>query len=551
MSKIWQFLLFFFCLVAGCAKEIPVPSERRLRISSPHDTILIDPQTVHDVSDYKVIQAIFEGLVVPDPETMEPLPGVAERWTVSGDGKTYEFFIRDEARWTDGKPVTADDFVYSARRALSSKMLCPFVELFFNIRNARPYFERRLRDFTKVGISATTSKTLHIELDSPNSAFLRNLMHPCWSPLNKDVVESIADYNKDIGFYGVIKLDIVSNGPFAIIERIPGRCVLARKNSDYWDADNVLLDLVEFRFYEAQPIAVKEFVEREVDVVELIADREDFVNDCAKEQELVISQSFEACYLAINTANPAFGNPKLRRALAMAIDRERLLRLIGRNELFAAYHFIAPIDHRANRQLFHHDLELARSLFREAGFSDGNPFPPLEIVCNIGEMETIGPVMEQIARDWKHTFGISSSVLYRMADALPGDRQVSKFDVAKVTYGNPNCDILAAVCAMHSKIGKNYCRWKTARCDELIKVASGARTDGEIENVAKLIDEHLADEMPMIPLYFDAHSYLVCQKVRGWVPNAMNLYPLKFVIFRLAPYPRKQRRKVWQRSAHF
>ncbi|MDR1232939.1 MAG: peptide ABC transporter substrate-binding protein [Puniceicoccales bacterium] len=534
MKNTWLFFVIIsLCMLPGCKKKEVDIVQQNLRISSPNELLNADPQQVYSSSDRKIMQAVFEGLVVPDPETMKPLPGVAERWNISPDKKIYEFFLRDNAIWSDGTPVTAGDFVYAVKRALSSKFACAAVDVFFPVLNAKAFFNRKIRNFSMVGIRAVNSRTLIIELEKSDPYFLITLMHQCWFPLNDRVVASLEEYTRPLDdFSSVFKLKIISNGPFAFAERRPGISLFLKKNPKYWDADNVLLSSVTFFAKNNQTVAVKDFLERQVDIVELQRDDESMIGDCLRDKELMLSPAFECFGLAFNVTNPVFQNKNIRLALAMAIDREKLLARMGKNRTFAAYNFIPAYDKKYdNAPLFKQDVQLARKLFEEAGYNSTTKFPPVRILCNTLDAGSYAIALEQIKEDWKNVLGVDTSIDNRGFDSFFAHRKKTSFDMIKVSLGGLHCNPAFIMHIFMSQDSYNYGKWADPTYDEMIKRIEKTTSKKKLRRLTKEAELYLVDEMPAIPLFFNSHSFLVRKRMRGWFPNPMNMHPLKFVYF--------------------
>ncbi|MDR1413877.1 MAG: peptide ABC transporter substrate-binding protein [Puniceicoccales bacterium] len=528
MKRAWLFFLLALSLLAGCKEE--KVQMLHLKIASPYELINIDPQKIYRSSDYKILQAAFEGLVVPDPETMLPLPGIAERWTISPDGMEYKFFLRDNARWSDGTPVTADDFVFAVKRALSSKFACASVEVFFSIKNAKEFFNREMRDFSKVGIHAINSRMLLIELESRNPHFMEILTHPCWLPLNPKVVETFKEYDKGYYPHDVFKTKIISNGPFLFSERIPGTCILLQKNDDYWDAENVLLEWITFSFFEDQVEAIKHFSEGETHLVEISFDGEEVARMHA-DNEVEFAPSLECVGLMFNTANPTFKDKDIRRALSIVINREELLRRMEKDKRLAAYRFIPPLGDKYTQPLFRRDVELAKKILAEAGYGPSNRFPDICILISDIEHPSTVICMEQIQKDWETCLGIRCHIEQQDLETFFNRRKTGKFDAIKMSCGGKYRDPALTVNAFASWDIKNYGKWQDNDYDAIIsKIATNQdfTVRGDLVREAEL---RLINQMPVAPLYFNSHSYLVKSNVSGWFTNISNVHPAKFIYF--------------------
>jgi oligopeptide transport system substrate-binding protein len=531
MGRMLTYAVAIGVLLVGC-DEVEIPAKRHLKVSSPFEPCSIDTQKISFDDDYKIIQAAFEGLVVPDPETMEPRPGMAERWEISPDGMVYDFILRDNATWSNGKPVTAKDFEFTVKRALSSQFACANVEMFFSVRNAKEFFYKRIRDFSKVGIKAINSRTLRIELEKNTPYFLTILMHPCWLPLNDDVIESFKQYNRGMYPTDAFKMKVVSNGPFTFTERIPGTCMLLKRNAAYWDADNVLLDTVTFYFCQNQVSSMKSFLEDEISILEVRSEIDVAMDACYDGERLIISPIPECFGLAFNMANPAFHDRRVRLALSMAIDREKILGKLGKSSTMAAYKFIPQINSKyVSKDLFEHDVELAKKLFKEAGYGERNEFPRVKILCSTMDHSSDVAVMEQIIDDWASILGIKCTIEAKDLDYFIDFRVRSKFDVIKISYGEMYCDPASMIESFVSWETKKYGRWCDTTYDDIVVAIDRASDGPERMRLIRDAQERLAEEMPIIPLFFRSSTYLIKKDVRGWFRNPMNMHPIKFVYF--------------------
>ncbi|MDR2576871.1 MAG: peptide ABC transporter substrate-binding protein, partial [Puniceicoccales bacterium] len=207
--------------------------EFTLRVGNATDPQTLDPQLLVDLQQIAIARGLFEGLVILDEETLEPIPAVAERWEISRDGCVYTFFLRQNLRWSDGKPLTATDFTFALQRILSPQLCSPAVELIFPIKNARAYYEGKV-SWDAVGVCAIDEHRLQIVLQRPTPHFLSLLAHPAWSPLPQRVVEACGSITqRDSSWTRAGKM--VSNGPYRLREWHVGNRVSLEKNPYYRD----------------------------------------------------------------------------------------------------------------------------------------------------------------------------------------------------------------------------------------------------------------------------------------------------------------------------
>lgn len=518
------------CVLSGCWGGCGVHEKKMLTIGNLCSIINIDPQVASSVTELKFLSAIFEGLVVPEPETYQPLPGVAERWTISEDGKVYEFYLRKDARWSNGDFVTAADFVYTVKRALSSRFRCTFVEMFFPIKNAKNFYEGRTRDFSKVGISAIDRHTLRIELDQPCSSFIYFVMQPCWYPLNEMVCESLETF----GEWTSDTCDLcISNGLFVISEYRPDKSVTLEKNPYYWDYDTVKLDSVRWLFGDSESEVLKMFQEDVVDVVprnvidslscgHLVGDLKNFFS----EKEMNTALCFGCCYFTFNTINAPLNNRDVRIALATAIDRQKLLTLSPNDAACAAYGLIPQLfSGRSPKILFKEDVETAKNLLKRAGYADG--FPKLKVVCS--DCNRCRIIADFLKKEWKQNLDIDVEIKYYPWDEFLYYRKQGRFDLVFNEWFGDYPDPMAFL-GLFSKISQqNYAHWNNEEYDKLLDLAASAHNLTVRSQILEHAEKLLINNMPIMPLYFEYNTYLIKERVVGWNVNLMNVYPWKFI----------------------
>jgi oligopeptide transport system substrate-binding protein len=196
----------------------------------------LDPQIVNSVGEFNVLSALLEGLVAEDPHDLHPVPGVAERWEISEDGKTYTFHLRHNAKWSNGDPVTAHDFIGSYRRILSPALAADNAYMFYAVANAEAFHKGKLTDFEQVGFRAPDPHTLIITLASPTSYFLSLLSNYAWFPVHLPTIQKYGPIHER-GSRWTLPGRYVGNGPFTLEEWRLNVRIGVKKSPTYWDAN--------------------------------------------------------------------------------------------------------------------------------------------------------------------------------------------------------------------------------------------------------------------------------------------------------------------------
>ena len=247
-----------FTTSCGLNHETNVESGTRagtLHVGNGDEPRELDPHVVTGSIEHNLCMALLEGLLGRDPENLRIVPGVARAWQVSEDGKTYRFMLRDDAKWSNGDPVTAADFVFSWRRALMPALGNNYAYMLYYIRNAERFHQGELTDFTEVGVKAPDELTLVVELENPTPFFLQLLTHMSYFPVHGPTIEAFGAIDER-GTRWTRPGNHVGNGPFKLKEWVLNRSIVVEKNEHYWDAGAVKLQQIVF--YPIQNVTTEE-----------------------------------------------------------------------------------------------------------------------------------------------------------------------------------------------------------------------------------------------------------------------------------------------------
>ena len=293
----------------------------------------LDPNKASTTYEANILRDLFEGLVMPDARA-NIIPGVAESWRISDDQTVYTFKLRADAVWSNGDPVTADDFVYAFRRLEDPATAAEYASMLYVVKNAEAINAGKMRP-EEIGARATGAKTLEITLNSPTPYFLEMLTHQATYPVHQASVERLgADWTKTG--------NLISNGPFMLAERVPNDHIKIVKNPRFHDATDVALDAVIFYPTEDRSAAIKRFQAGELDsndelpIEQLVELREKFGG------QVHIAPYLGVYYCYINLRKAPWSDPQLRRAISMAIDREFLATKVWGGAMFPAYGLVSP-----------------------------------------------------------------------------------------------------------------------------------------------------------------------------------------------------------------
>jgi oligopeptide transport system substrate-binding protein len=532
MSKI-SFLLISVLAIFGCGKRETLVSignrEQILHLGNLSEPKDLDPHIVTSVSAYNVIAALLEGLVSEDPNdpSLKPVPGVAESWTISEDQRTYTFKIRPSAKWSNGDPVTAEDFAFSYQRMLSPAMGSPYAYMLHVLQNAEAYNHGENKDFQTVGVKALDLQTLELTLKQPTPSFLSQLNHWSWFPVHPPTILAHGKMDQ-IGTPWTRPEHFIGNGPFTLKSWRQNHSIVVEKNPSYWDADQVKLKEIHFYPIGDHVIEERSFRAGQLHVTGTVPlPRVPYYQE-NKPELLRLDPYLRSYYYLLNVNKPPLDQLKVRKALALAIDRETIANYVTRSGEQPAYAFTPPdIGNYQPPKRFSTDLEQARNLLAEAGYPNGEGFPSLTLLYHTSDLHT--KIAEVIQQMWKDNLGLHitlENVEWKVYQARRKDRQ---YDIARAEWVADYVDPSTFLDVWLTGGGNNHAGWSSAIYDELIKKASFSTDTAERNTLFEKAETVLLDEMPIIPLIFLPSKSLIQPSVKGWNPSILDHHPYKYI----------------------
>lgn len=487
----------------------------------------LDPHLITGLTELHVTIALFEGLATLNSETMVIKPGVAESWDISEDGRTYTFHFDPKARWSNGDPVTARDFLYSFERILSPALGAPYAYMLFDVKNAEAFNNGEISDFTRVGFRAPDAATLIIELNEPTPYFLSLLTHYTWWPVHPPTIEKHGGMTERISEWTKPK-NFVGNGPFALESWRINSSIYAKKNPLYRDPDSVLLNGVHF--LPIQPDAEERaFRAGHLHLTStVLPHRIDWYRKNMPER-MRFDTALGVYYYMLNTAREPLDDPRVRRALAYSINREAITEHVLKAGQKPAYHFTPPNTgggYTPEARL-PYDPDLARKLLAEAGYPDGGGFPTFEILYNTSESHRA--VAVTIQQMWKKELGIDVSLYNQETKVYFATRKAKAYDIARSGWSGDYNDPNTFLSLGKSDNGNNYSNWSNREYDALIESAALEQVPEKRFEIFQKAEAILLEEMPFVPIYFYVTSRLIHPSVRGWHANILDYHPYQAV----------------------
>ncbi|MGY8816107.1 MAG: peptide ABC transporter substrate-binding protein, partial [Gammaproteobacteria bacterium] len=326
------FIISILLFIFGCSSESEVSppdsiDAQILHLGNGTEPQGLDPHVVTGVTEHNVIMSLLEGLVGLHPATLVPVPAVAESWEVSEDGTKYVFNIRDSAKWSNGDPVTSNDFIYSWKRALTPELGNQYAYMLYPIVNAEAYNIGEIENFNLVGIRSLDEKKLEVNLRASTPYFLGLLDHDSTFPVHKPTIEKFGDIDTRDSEWTRAG-NFIGNGPFTLKLWEQNRIIIVEKNPHYWDTATVKLN--EIHFYPTDQTATEERMFRTGKLHLSYSIPLEKIATYKKENPelLQIHPYLGTYYYDLNITIPPLDNVNVRRALAMSIDRESIVKNI-------------------------------------------------------------------------------------------------------------------------------------------------------------------------------------------------------------------------------
>jgi oligopeptide transport system substrate-binding protein len=515
--------------LAACGPEAPSrpacpANEKCLLVGNGSEPISLDPAKITGTWEDNIVSSVIVGLVQDDAEG-RAIPGMAERWTTSPDGLTWTFYLRD-ALWSDGVPVTADDFVFSLRRILAPETASEYASLLYLLKNAQVVNEGKAPG-TALGVRALGPKVLEITLEHPAPYLPELAKHQTMYPVPKHIVEKWGD--------GWSRPDrYVGNGPFQITDWRLGDYVKVVKNPRFYDAGKVCLDQIYF-YPTNDAVSAERRVERgELDVnTDITSNRIAFLRQ--RMPAYVRTHTYlGVAYLAFNTQVPAFKDRRVRTALDMAIDRDFITGKLLRGGQIPAYTFVPPgvanYQPAAPPVWASWPLErrqaAARVLLAEAGYGPDHP-----LRTEIKHRNTPDPMlfMPAVQADWK-AIGVQVDLVQNETQIAYAAYSSRDFQVADAAWIADFNDAMSFLYLQRSSTGaQNYGDYKSPQFDGLLAQADH---EPDIRRRAVLMaraEAVMLRDASVAPVFFYVNKNLVSPKVTGWVDNIIDHHRARYL----------------------
>ena len=501
--------LLVIASLAGCTGQKGDEMLIRYNVGTEPETM--DPHLATGIPEATIYLQLYEGLTRMDVSG-RPVAALAKDWDISADGTVYTFHLR-ESKWSNGETLTAHDFVWSWKRSLDPDIAADYAYMLDPIKGATAYNAGE-GSVDAVGIKALDDLTLEVQLVSPTPYFLSLTSFMTYYPLYKKNIEADPE-----GWH--LEVDtIVGNGPFKLDKWADNKMEFV-PNKNYWDNGAVKTDRLLFTMVENSSTELTMFENGELDMTHTVPGQE--IPRLKSKPELHIFPYLGTYYYIFHVEKAPFDDVRVRKALAMAIDRQALIDNVTQAGELPAYGFVPPgvpepdgSDFReAGGDFFKEDLEEAKRLLAEAGYPDGEGFPPFEILYNTHEGHKL--IGEAIQEMWKKNLGIQGITLSNQEWGIYlQSRDDGLFTVARAgwigDYNDPN----TFLDMWTTGNGNNNSRFSNAEYDRLVGECLMEKDTNVRNQKLHRLEEILMEEMPILPIYYYTLPAMVSEKLKGY-----------------------------------
>ena len=504
-----------------------------LIMSNSNEPKGLDPHLVSGVLESNIIRALFEGLCVEHPsKDGTALPGAARKWE-SEDFIHWTFHLNPAAKWSDGVPVTAHDFVFSYQRLLSPDPNWPakYSEMLYFIDQAEQYHKGELKDFSRVGVKAADDFTLKLTLRGPVPFLPEITKHYTWYPVPKHVVLAHGEMNTAYSSPWTKPGNIVSNGPFQLKIWRTNHVLEVERNPHYWDKENVSLNGIRYLPISNYYTETRMFGDDQIHVTyrvpsELIPFAKEAYPDQLRQEPYVGVR-----FLRTNIRREPFDKPQVRRAFALAIDQKAICEEILQGGQTPASGIVPPFGDYVPPGLIKFDPEEAKRLLAESGYENTSAFPDITILTT--DTDSGRREAEALQAMWKKHLGINVRIIQREWTTYLQKQYDADFDLAAGGWIGDYLDPTTFLEMWITGGGNNNTGWGSKEYEALLaKAENTAEVPARMATLAEA-ERVIMDETPVLPIYWYTTNYLIRPEVKNWDPLLLNNHPFKFV--RLEP----------------
>lgn len=518
--------LSLLCItIAGCVRREPPADLTILNGGEPES---LDPAIIVAQLDMRVIQGLFEGVTRVDPKTAKAIPGLAQSWDISPDGKVYTFHLRTNLVWSTGEPITAEDVVYSWIRTLKPSTASDYAGQLYYVKNAQAFNEGKITDPGLVGVHAMDRYTVRAELNHPTSFFLDICAMPLTYVVPRQTIEKYGDR-------WIMQKPLPVSGPYELVYWRLNDKVRLKKNPLYWDATNTQSEIIDILPVGSANVALNLYETGQADIVwdaQLIPAQ--LLDVLLKRPDFHPFNDLGTYFIRFNVTKKPFDDLRVRKAFALATDKERIVRKITKGGEIPAAHLVpnGTANYHSPGGLGY-DPVVARELLAEAGYPGGKGFPHVEYLFNApaGGEKIHENVAIELQQMWHDNLGIDISLHQVEAKTFWGMQSRLEYQISRSSWVGDYNDANTFLGMFTSDDGNNRTGWKNPLYDSLIEQANAQTDSKQREKLFQQAETMLvSNAVPIVPLYFYVGiNYFHTNRIQGIYENILDEHPLQYI----------------------
>jgi len=508
-------------------------AERAIHVGNGIEPSTLDPHINTGSPESYILSELYEPLVERGDDGVTLVPAAAASWEVSDDGLTYTFHLETDRRWSNGDPVTADDFLHSFRRLVDPRLAAEFAVRGSSVRGVPEYLRGELTDPEQLGFAAPDPHTFVITLSAPNIVFLHNLIGYPWVPVHLPTLDATGGRGRENAAWtrpGVM----VSNGPMVLAEWTPNSQVVLEPNPYYPHRDEVWPASIHYYPFENLDTEERAYRAGQLHATESLPATKVRTYEAAGDPALQATPRLGISYAIFNTAQPPFDDPRVRRAFSAAVDREALIRSEFPGGYTPAYGLSQPgMGGYKPVDFLTAGPDEARALLAAAGYPGGRGFPEVTYLYNTSDRNrAVAEILQQM---WVRELGVSVQLYNQEWKVFLDSRAGGDFDIARAgwyPFANEPTDYFELFLTDSSYNDSN---WGDARFDALYAEALRTPDTAARHALYHEMDRIILRDSPLIPLNFSSKVRLVHPTVQNWINNLVDTRHLTRVFLTPAP----------------
>ena len=518
--------------LVSCAQDSPVnraTKEKILLMGNTAEPRGLDPHIVSGVLENNIIRGLFEGLVIEHPsKDGVALPGVAESWGATDPENPTEwiFNLRKDAKWSDGTPLTAEDFLFSFQRILTPALGSEYSFMLYYIIGAEDFHKGKTKDFSTVKVSAPDPHTLKVNLRSPIPFLPEITKHYTWFPVPKHIILKYGKAEDRFNPWTKPK-NIQSNGAFTLKSWKLNDHIEIQKNPVYWDTKNVALNGIRFLPISNSFTEDRMFYNEQLHITYTIAP--DLIEYSRKNfKDMTRNEFYFGTYfIRCNVKKSPLQDVRIREAFSITINQQDIIDYVTMGNQSPAAGIVPPFVGYNSPGDIKFDPDKAKRLLEDAGYPNGEGFPKINFLTT--DRESSKRLAEALQAMWKKYLGIEISIQQMEWTSYLNTMMSKEYDLAAGGWIGDYMDPLTFLDMWIKDGGNNRTNWSSEEFEELLGEAERTAGQKERYEILEKAEKLFLDERPILPIYWYTRNYLIHNHVKGWDPLILDNHPYKFL----------------------